>query len=55
MRAHSRRPETPAVLDYQVMEGSMYNTPPSWSIYMCGLVFKHMLAQVRPGGRAHRA
>lgn len=42
------RPETPAVLDYKVMEGSLYNTPPCWSIYVCGLVFKHMLALVRP-------
>lgn len=23
---------------------SMYNTPPCWSMYMCGLVFKHYLA-----------
>ena len=38
------RPETPAILDYKVMEGSLYNTPPCWSIYICGLVFKHMLA-----------
>ena len=38
------RPETPTILDYKVMEGSLYNTPPCWSIYMCGLVFKHMLA-----------
>lgn len=29
------------------MEGSMYNTPPCWAIYMCGLVFNHML---RNGG-----
>ena len=41
------RPETPTVLDYKVMEGSLYNTPPCWSIYVCGLVFKHMLALVR--------
>ena len=26
------------------MEGSLYNTPPCWSIYVCGLVFKHLLA-----------
>ena len=38
------RPETPAIFDYKVMEGSLYNTPPCWSIYICGLVFKHMLA-----------
>ena len=25
------------------MEGSLYNTPPCWTIYMCGLVFDHML------------
>ncbi|KAL3137796.1 Phosphoserine aminotransferase [Trebouxia sp. C0009 RCD-2024] len=37
------REETPATLDFKVMEGSMYNTPPCWAIYMCGLVFNHML------------
>ena len=31
-------------LDYKVMEGSLYNTPPCWSIYVCSLVFKHLLA-----------
>jgi phosphoserine aminotransferase len=31
------------------MLGSMYNTPPCWAIYMCGLVFDHML---RNGGLA---
>ena len=41
------REETPATLDFKVMEGSMYNTPPCWAIYMCGLVFNHML---RNGG-----
>jgi phosphoserine aminotransferase len=41
------REETPAILDYKVMEGSLYNTPPCWTIYMCGLVFDHML---RSGG-----
>lgn len=43
------RPETPAILDYKVMDGSLYNTPPCWTIYMCGLVFSHML---RSGGLA---
>jgi len=43
------REETPAILDYKVMEGSLYNTPPCWTIYMCGLVFDHML---RNGGLA---
>ncbi|MFM9597686.1 aminotransferase class V-fold PLP-dependent enzyme, partial [Streptomyces scabiei] len=33
------------VLDYRVIaeNGSMYNTPPCWSIYMCGLVYKHYI------------
>ena len=39
-----RRPETPVTLNFKEMEGSMYNTPPCWSIYVCGLVFKHLLA-----------
>ncbi len=39
----TRREETPAILDYKTMEGSLYNTPPCWTIYMCGLVFDHML------------
>ncbi len=36
------RPETPAMLDYKVMADadSMYNTPPCYSIYIAGLVFK---------------
>lgn len=38
------RPETPVTLNYKDMEGSLYNTPPCWSIYVCGLVFKHLLA-----------
>ena len=40
----ARRADTPVTLDYKVMEGSLYNTPPCWSIYICGLVFKHLLA-----------
>lgn len=37
---------TPTMLDYKTMadDGSLYNTPPCWSIYMCGLVFAKMLA-----------
>ncbi|MBN9502714.1 MAG: phosphoserine transaminase [Armatimonadetes bacterium 55-13] len=33
------------MFDYKVQaeNGSMYNTPPCWSIYMCGLVYKHVL------------
>lgn len=35
---------TPLYLDYSIHadKGSMYNTPPCWSIYMAGLVFKHI-------------
>lgn len=38
------RQETPTVMDYKTMQDSLHNTPPCWSIYMCGLVFSHMLA-----------
>ena len=33
------------MLDYrlQAENGSMYNTPPCWNIYMCGLVYKYLL------------
>jgi phosphoserine aminotransferase len=43
------RPECPTMLDYATMAetGSMYNTPPCWAIYVCGLVFKKLL---REGG-----
>ena len=36
----------PTMLDYKTMgdDSSLYNTPPCWSIYMCGLVFEKMLA-----------
>lgn len=39
------RPVTPTMLDYQTMmdSGSLYNTPPCYSIYMCGLVLQHIL------------
>jgi phosphoserine aminotransferase len=39
------------MLDYAVQAGdkSMYNTPPCFSIYMCGLVFAKMR---RDGGLA---
>lgn len=35
------------MLDYQTQaeNDSMYNTPPCWSMYICGLVFAHMLEQ----------
>lgn len=42
-----RLPRTtlPAYLDYRVHaeNGSMYNTPPTFGIYVCGLVFKWLL------------
>lgn len=39
------RPITPTMLDYQIQakDNSLYNTPPCWTIYMCGLVFEHLL------------
>lgn len=42
---HARSPDTPTMLDYKIHadNGSMYNTPPCWTIYICGLVFKHLL------------
>lgn len=38
----------PAMLDYKnlVKNGSMYNTPPCYSIYICGLVFKWLLDDI---------
>lgn len=38
---------TPSMLDYQTAAdaGSMYNTPPTYSIYLAGLVFKWLKAQ----------
>ena len=40
-------PTTPTVMDFSVMaeNGSMLNTPPTFSIYLAGLIFKHLLAQ----------
>jgi phosphoserine aminotransferase len=37
---------TPSVFDYkqQADNDSMYNTPPTYAIYIAGLVFKHLLA-----------
>ena len=39
------RPETPVMLDWKVQaeNTSMYNTPPCYSIYVAGLVFKWIL------------
>lgn len=37
------RASVPTMLHYESLLGSMYNTPPCWSIYMCGLAFQHML------------
>ena len=33
------------ILDYRIhaKNGSMYNTPPCWSIYICGLVYQQLL------------
>ena len=37
----------PPMLDYGVhaKNDSLYNTPPTFSIYVCGLVYKHLLAE----------
>ncbi len=39
------RAETPSMLDYQLMadNGSMYNTPPCWCIYVAKLVYEWIL------------
>jgi phosphoserine aminotransferase len=45
-------PSCPSVFDYAAVAeaNSMVNTPPTWGIYIAGLVFKWLLAQ-RDGGR----
>jgi phosphoserine aminotransferase len=47
-------PVTPSAFNYQVQSdnGSMYNTPPTYAIYIAGLVFKHIKSQ---GGLAAMA
>ena len=39
------RPDTPAMLDYKLAadNGSMYNTPPGWPIYVAKLVYEWIL------------
>lgn len=39
------RPQTPIMLNYETMAetASMYNTPPCFAIYVCGLVFQYLL------------
>lgn len=41
----SRLPITPTMCDYSIAakNGSMYNTPPTFTIYMCGLYFEYLL------------
>jgi len=41
------RSDTPTMLNYKTFadNGSMYNTPPSFGIYVAGLVFKYVLKQ----------
>ena len=43
--ARTPRQSLPAYFDYRlhVENGSMYNTPPTYGIYICGLVFKWLL------------
>ena len=51
--ARTPRQPLPAYLDYRLHaeNGSMYNTPPTYGIYICGLVFKWLLKE---GGLAAR-
>ncbi len=39
-------PQTPLLMQYalQAKKKSMYNTPPTYAIYICGLVFKYLLS-----------
>ncbi|XP_011079115.1 phosphoserine aminotransferase 2, chloroplastic [Sesamum indicum] len=41
------QPITPVMLDYKIHadNNSLYNTPPCYGIYMCGLVFRDLIAQ----------
>ncbi|KAI3462329.1 hypothetical protein Pfo_018992 [Paulownia fortunei] len=41
------QPITPVMLDYKIHadNSSLYNTPPCYGIYMCGLVFEDLIAQ----------
>lgn len=41
------QPITPVMFDYKIHSenNSLYNTPPCYGIYMCGLVFEDLLAQ----------
>ena len=52
--ARAPRVPLPAYLDYRIHaeNGSMYNTPPTFAIYVCGLVFKWLL---KTGGLEARA
>ena len=40
------REDAPTIFDYKLMadNNSMYNTPPCWSIYMAGLVYKWVIS-----------
>jgi phosphoserine aminotransferase len=40
-------PITPSAFDYRIVadNGSMFNTPPTWAIYIAGLTFKWLKAQ----------
>ncbi|HEX4509377.1 MAG TPA: 3-phosphoserine/phosphohydroxythreonine transaminase, partial [Burkholderiaceae bacterium] len=40
-------PHCPSAFDYRVVAAnqSMFNTPPTYALYIAGLVFKHLLAQ----------
>ncbi len=46
-------PVCPSAFDYRTVaeSGSMYNTPPTWGIYVAGLVFRWLLQQTHGGLR----
>lgn len=46
----------PPMLDYrlQAENDSLYNTPPCWSIYVCGLVYRYLLDQGGLSAQARR-
>ena len=49
-------PATPTAFDYKVVadNDSMFNTPPTWAIYIAGLVFKWIAAQGGVAAMAER-
>jgi len=53
---NNARDDCPAMMDFTIMaeNDSMYNTPPCYTIYMCGLVFEKLLAEGGLSGMEER-